>query len=330
MKKAGAFELPDELIHDHQKARRLEYWTLGYMITVIILLYFTMGSSQAMKTAWVEDLLTLLPPLCFLIASKVAVRAPNKRFPYGYHRANSIAFLIAAVALFGMGLFLVYDGLSALVKAEHPTINSIRVFGKNIWMGWIMIMALAYSAAGPVILGYLKLPLAKNLHNKVLYTDAMTNKADYLTAAAAASGIIGIGMGWWWADAAAALIISVDIVRDGFTQLTTAVTDLMNRTPERVDEKGYDQLVFEVQDLFNHLDWIKKSEVRLREEGQIYFGEAFVIPAENLSAAHLIEKMDEAVKKAKTLNWRIFDLTVSPLKEIPDDQTERLPAIQSI
>src|SRR5690606_2097519 len=163
------------------KAKRLVYWTLGYMISVIILLYFTMGSSQAMKTAWTEDLLTLLPPLCFLIASKVAIKSPNQKFTYGYHRFNSIAFLVVTVALFGMGLFLVYDGLSALLKAEHPTINSIHIFGNNIWMGWIMILALAYSAVGPVILGFKKLPLAKKLHNKVLYTDAQTNKADYLT-----------------------------------------------------------------------------------------------------------------------------------------------------
>src|SRR5690606_24826206 len=117
-----------------------------------------------------------------------------------------------------------------------------------------MILALAYSAVGPVILGFKKLPLAKKLHNKVLYTDAQTNKADYLTAGAAALGIIGIGFGLWWADAVAALVISVDIVHDGFTQISTAITDLMNRTPRRVDEKDYDELVFKVQHLFDHLE----------------------------------------------------------------------------
>src|SRR5690606_7754086 len=130
-----------------------------------------------------------------------------------------------------------------------------------------------------------------------------------LTAGAAALGIIGIGFGLWWADAVAALVISVDIVHDGFTQISTAITDLMNRTPRRVDEKDYDELVFKVQHLFDHLEWVAQAEVRLREEGQVYFGEAFVIPKENITPTDLPDKIDEAVKKAKALNWRIFDLT---------------------
>lgn len=322
MKKTQGFELPATLKSDHRRAKKLEYWTLGYMVTVIVLLYFVMGSSQAMKTAWTEDLLTLLPPLCFLIAAKVAVKPPSKKFPYGYHRVNSIAFLVAAVALFGIGAFLIYDGVAALFKKEHPTINSVSVFGKTVWMGWIMIAALLYSAVGPVILGFKKLPIAKKLHNKVLYTDAKTNQADYLTAGAAGLGIIGIGFGWWWADAAAALVIAVDILHDGYTQVTSAVTDLMDRTPRTVNEKKYDKVVYDIQQLFNELPWVQSAEVRFREEGQVYFGEAFVVPKENTS--DLIDKAEESRKQAQSLSWRIFDLTVSLVKQIPQEQTEDL------
>lgn len=322
MKKTKDFELPDELKDDHQKAKTLEYWTLGYMITVIIILYFTMGSSQAMKTAWAEDILTLLPPLCFLIAAKVAVKPANKKFPYGYHRANSIAFLVAAVALLGIGIFLIYDAISALLLQEHPTINSIHLFGYTLWMGWLMIAALVYSAIGPVILGFKKLPLAKKLHNKVLYTDAKMNKADYLTAGAASFGIIGIAFGLWWADAVAALIISVDIVHDGYTQITSAVTDLMNRTPKTVDEKNYDRLVFDLHQMFNQLDWVASAEVRLREEGQVYFGEVFIIPKDNID--NLIDKMEDAERQAQGLSWRVFDLIVFPVKSIKKEYTENL------
>lgn len=60
--------------------------------------YRILGSSQAMKTAWMEDLLGLVAPISFLIASKVAIGRPNKKFPFGYHRANSIAYLVGAVS----------------------------------------------------------------------------------------------------------------------------------------------------------------------------------------------------------------------------------------
>lgn len=322
MRKTGKFELPDELQSDHQKAKKLEYWTIAFLISVVILMYLVMGSSQAMKTAWLEDMLGLIPPIVFLIASKIAVKAPNKGFPYGYHRVNSIAFLVGSVALFAMGCFLVFDGLLALLKAEHPTIHTVIIFGKNIWMGWLMILVLIYSAIPAIILGYKKLPLAKSIHNKVLFTDAKANKADYLTAGAACLGIIGIGFGFWWADAVAALIISVDILHDGFTQLKSAITDLMNRTPKTVDEKKYDPIVKKLQEMFNELPWIESAEVRLREEGQVYFGDVAVVPKKGTN--NLTEKIDEAKQKAYELHWKIFDLMITPTKDIPEELTEEL------
>ena len=72
-------------------------------------------------------------------------------------------------------------------------------------------------------LGYKKLPLAKKLHIKNLYTDANAQKADYMTGFAAMVGILGLGMGWWWADASAALFISFSVLKDGYTNLKDAL-----------------------------------------------------------------------------------------------------------
>lgn len=68
-----------------------------------------------------------------------------------------------------------------------------------------MIAVMAVTSVPPVILGRLKMRLAKDLHNKVLYADADMNKADWMTGAGSIVGIAGIGIGLWWADAAAAL-----------------------------------------------------------------------------------------------------------------------------
>ena len=45
-----------------KKAVRLEWLTIAYLLSAIVALYFTLGSSQAMKAAWAEDILSLLPP----------------------------------------------------------------------------------------------------------------------------------------------------------------------------------------------------------------------------------------------------------------------------
>lgn len=304
-------EFPPELQQKFHKIKKLEWITLFYLVSVVIVMYFAMGSSQAMKVAWLEDLLSLLPAVCFLIAAKIFQKSPNKNFPYGYHRVFSIAFLMGSFALLGMGAFTLYDSVLALVNAEHPTIGSIKLFGNSIWLGWAMIAALLYSFVPAMVLGRMKLPYAKKLHNKILYTDAQAQKADWITAAAAIIGIIGIGYGLWWADAVAALIIALGIMKDGFTQTKGAITDLMDQIPKKVtDDSKTDELVEQLAHFINGQDWVKEARLRLRENGNVYFVETFVLP---VNEENLIQKIEDTHKKAKALHWRIFDLVFIPV-----------------
>lgn len=55
MKLAPQYEFSPEQDKALHKARILEYASLAYLASVIVLMYIVMGSSQAMKTAWLED-----------------------------------------------------------------------------------------------------------------------------------------------------------------------------------------------------------------------------------------------------------------------------------
>jgi divalent metal cation (Fe/Co/Zn/Cd) transporter len=166
-----------------------------------------------------------------------------------------------------------------------------------------------------VFLGRAKISLAKDLHNKVLYADAKMNKADWLTAGAAMVGIVGIGFGIWWADAVAAALISVDITKDGFSNLRRAVVDLMDQTPTTIDHDDPDPLRGELAAMLRDLDWVEEVELRLREEDQVYFGEALVVPSDGTD---ITDKVEDALKRARELDWRIHDLALTPVRELPE------------
>ena len=51
------------------RARWLEAIWLAVLASIVAAVYFAVGSSQAMKTAWIEDLLSFVPPLAFLVGS---------------------------------------------------------------------------------------------------------------------------------------------------------------------------------------------------------------------------------------------------------------------
>ncbi|MHA6280523.1 cation diffusion facilitator family transporter [Salinimicrobium sp. CAU 1759] len=314
MKTIRDFELPPELRETLKKAEKLEWITLVYLISVTIVMYLVLGSSQAMKTAWLEDVLSLIPSAGFLIASKINSKAPNKRFPFGYHRVFSVAFLVGAVALLGMGLFLLFDSSMALIKTERPTIGSMQIFGYTIWMGWLMIAALIYSAGPAMWLGNKKIPMAKKLHNKLLYTDSSAQKADYMTALAAILGILGVGLGLWWADAAAAIFISGSILKDGFKHTKTAILDLMDRYPKRLLAEDEDQIIVDVNNRVRSWDWVAEAKVRFREAGQVYFGQIAVVPKGEID----LEKIEEGYEEIKSMHWKLHDFTIDPVKKLPN------------
>lgn len=53
------------------------------MLTIIIAIGLTMGASEAMKAVWFEDLLSLVPPIAFLISARLRAKDPTDEFPCG-------------------------------------------------------------------------------------------------------------------------------------------------------------------------------------------------------------------------------------------------------
>lgn len=311
-----AFEFPPEQQAAFERARRLEWWTIAYLASAILVMYLVLGSSQAMKTAWLEDILSVIPSVVFLIASRFAHKPPNQRFRYGYHRVTSIAFLCASAALLAMGGWLLVDALIKLIKQEHTTIGGITLFGQTFWLGWLMLPALVWSAVPAMILGRMKLPLGRKIHDKVLFAGSDMLKADWMTALAAFVGVLGVGIGWWWADAVAAAIISLSILRDGWHNLSEVVTDLMDEVPRVVDGSKVDAVTNRLKTHLQQKPWVRDVGIRLRENGHVFFGEALItVNDEN----HMIDKADEAMSECLEMDWRLYDFRVIPTRHISED-----------
>jgi cation diffusion facilitator family transporter len=249
------------------RGTRLEYWTIAWLITVVPLMALVMGSSQAMKTVWIEDMLGFIPPIVYLISVRLERKDPTHAFPYGFDRVNGVAFVMSAVALTLVGFYLLFEAAMTLVRAEHPTIGTMRAFGRDIWMGWPMIAVLLWSTIPSMILGRLKLPVARTINDKVLHTDADMQKADWMTGLAAIGGVIGIGFGLWWADAAAAGLISFGILHDGISELRASTAELVDGAPRKLEK---DEVAEEAERLKGELERLfPGSEVRLRETGRV-------------------------------------------------------------
>jgi cation diffusion facilitator family transporter len=312
----GSAELPKTLTGTLRKAIRIQWITIGFLVVATTLVYLVLGNSQAMKAAWAEDLLSLAPPIAFLLAVRISRKRPTAERPYGFHRSIGVAHLVSGTALLAVGSFLVFDSGSVLLKAEHPPIGSVELFGQVFWLGWLMIGAMIVTGIPPVFLGRAKMKLAEQLHDKVLFADAKMNKADWMTAAGSILGVTGIGLGLWWADAAAALFISGNILWDGLTNMRAAIKDLMDARATTFDGAEPHPLVEKANECLRDLDWVEDAGSRIRDEGHVFHVEAFLVPRPGADLS--LEALEQARSNLRKLDWKVHDVTVVPVYELPE------------
>jgi divalent metal cation (Fe/Co/Zn/Cd) transporter len=202
--------------------------------------------------------------------------------------------MCGAVALFGFGVFIFGDSVVKLIAAEHPTIQTIDILGRRIWLGWLMLAALVYSVIPPMVFGRMKVPLSSELHDKALHVSAELNKGDWLSGIAGAVGILGIAYGFWWTDSAAAAFISIEIVKDGYVNLRNSIAQLMNKRPSDIESQKEDPVIDRLQEAPERLNWVAHARVRLREDGDVLTGEVFIEPHD----------------------WRLHDISMVPVRSV--------------
>jgi cation diffusion facilitator family transporter len=315
------FELPQRLKADHRKAKRIEWLSIVLLMLGSIALLLTMGQSEAMKTAWVTEVLSMLPPAAYLAAAQYEFRPPTRRFPFGYFRSISVSYLVAASSLSLIGLWLLFDATLKLFKQERPPVGTMVLAGHQFWAGWAMIAVLGASMLVGMMLGRLKIPLAERLHDKALKAEAEMNRDEWISEAAAIGGILLIGFGFWWGDAAAAAFISLEIVRDGWHNIRQVVADLMDEAPTVMDQRDLEALPDRLRDTARQLPWVESAAVRLREQGRLMSGEVFVVPRPE--TADLPNRLETATRKLSNLDWRLHGLIVVPVSQLESEAPPR-------
>ena len=316
MKSMGRTDLPAAQQEALQKAIRWEWFTIGYTSITIVLIAFVVGGSQAMKTAWIEDMLSLIPQVALLVSLLFIRHPPSRSFPYGLHRVMGVGHLVAGVALLAIGGNLAVESIGGLIRQEHPAIGTVQLFGQTIWLGWLMVAVMILVVPGPFFYGHAKAKLAPKLHNKLLYADADMAKADWTTTVASVVGVLGIGVGLWWLDGAAALFISLGIVRDGYKNTRSAVLDLMDQRARTHDDEEPHPLMRRIVRDLEAQPWVREASVRMRDMGQVFHVEAFVVPHRRRVR---LDSVEGARQRIAGLDWKVQDVVVIPVATLPDE-----------
>jgi len=145
----------------------------------------------------VADALTALP---LWLAFSLGRRAANRRFTYGYGRAEDIAGIFVVLMIAFSGVFAAWEAVDRL---RNP---------RNVdHVVWVMVAAVIGMVGNELVAAY-RIRVGRRIGSASLVADGLHARSDGLTSLAVLIGAVGVAVGWQWADPVVGLAISAAIL----------------------------------------------------------------------------------------------------------------------
>jgi len=180
------------------------------------------GHSYALVADGVESLLDIVSSLAVWGGLKISATDPNKRFPYGYGKAEALVGVLIAGAL--------------LLTAAALAVQSVReILAPHRAPAWWTLIVLVVVVATKELLFRRLLKTGSEIDSRAVESDAWHHRSDAITSLAAAVGIsvaLWGGKGWESADDWAALAACGLIAFNGVRLARGALAEVLDAAPE--------------------------------------------------------------------------------------------------
>jgi cation diffusion facilitator family transporter len=168
------------------------------------------------------DALTAVPlGIAFLIGRRPA----NRRYTYGYGRAEDLAGIVIVAVIAASAVLAAYQAIDRLL---HPA--DVRAVAAVAAAGLV-------GFAGNELVARYRIRVGRRIGSAALVADGLHARTDGLTSLAVVASAGGVWLGWRWADPVVGLVIAAAIVvvlRDAARQIYHRLMDAVD--PHLVDE----------------------------------------------------------------------------------------------
>lgn len=239
----------DEAEHRSAANRALIYSAVGLGLTGgIELLFATFTHSVGLLGDALHNLSDVSTSLLVFLGFWVSKRPANPGHPYGYDRAEDIAGIGVALAIWGSAAFAGIESVRKLIG--HSS---------TVHVGWGMAAA-AVGIVGNQAVAWYKGRVGKRIQSATLVADARHSWLDAISSLGALLGLAAVALGFPLGDPLAGFAITLMICHVGYEVTTEILSHLMDAVePEILDQARAGALT--VPD-------VKKVEVRGRWTGR--------------------------------------------------------------
>jgi cation diffusion facilitator family transporter len=256
--------------------RALKYSLLGLVVTSSLqLVIVILSGSVALLADTIHNFADALTAIPLGIAFLVGKKAANRRYTYGYGRAEDLAGIAIVVTIAASSALA---GWEAADRLMHP--HTVRE------IGWVIVAGLVGFIGKEWVAQY-RIRVGRKIGSAALTADGMHARTDGVTSLAVAVGAVGVAIGWKIADPIVGLLITVAIL----VILKDTIVIIYRRLMDSVDAG----LVDRSESVLLGVDGIEAvTSLRIRWVGHELFAEAVVVSDCDLSLAAAHDIAEEA------------------------------------
>jgi cation diffusion facilitator family transporter len=168
------------------------------------------------------DALTAVP---LGLAFWVGRRPANRRYTYGYGRAEDLAGVVIVVLIAASSALAAYEAVRRLTHSQQ------------VHHLWAVAIAGVLGFIGNEVVARYRIKVGREIGSAALVADGLHARTDGFTSLSVLVGAGGVAIGWRWADPAVGLLITVAILlvlRDAAKEIYRRLMDAVD--PALVDE----------------------------------------------------------------------------------------------
>lgn len=273
----AAVAMDNELETSRRGMRALLLSFAGLLVTALLQVgVFVLSGSVALLVDTIHNFADALTALPIAIAFTLGRRSPNRRYTYGYGRAEDLAGIVVVLFIAASAVVAGYEAIRRL--ADPQPIDHVTLVAVAGLIGFV----------GNELVARYRINVGRSIGSAALVADGMHARTDGFTSLGVVLSAGGAAVGLDAADPLIGLVITVAVL----AVLRDAARDVYRRLMDAVDPV----LVQQVEDVARRTDGVHDvGAVRLRWIGHTLRAELEIVVDDQLTvvAAHRIAQETE-------------------------------------
>ncbi len=190
---------------------------VNVFLSIIKIGFGVLGQSAALIADGVHSLSDLASDLLVLVAVKLGAREADHDHPYGHRRFETIATAILGMGLIAIAGGIAWDVYERLLQPERMLIPKPSALG----IAAISILSNEW------LYQYTK-RVATITRSKLLLANAWHHRSDAISSIVVLIGVAASLLGYVWADALAAVLVALMVVKIGVNLVSDSIKELVD------------------------------------------------------------------------------------------------------